>query len=43
MYKRYAIYYTPERAFAEKGAAWLGWDIANGCSNVDMEFLFVRV
>lgn len=32
MYKRYAIYYTPERAFAEKGAAWLGWDIANGCS-----------
>lgn len=30
-YRRYAIYYTPPPgAFADFGAAWLGWDIAKG-------------
>jgi len=30
-YRRYAIYYTPPPgAFADFGAAWLGWDIARG-------------
>ncbi len=29
--KRYAIYYTPPAgAFADAGAAWLGWDVAQG-------------
>ena len=32
MFKRYAVYYTPEAALAECGAAWLGWDIAKGAS-----------
>lgn len=32
-YDRYAIYVTaPPGSFADKGAAWLGWDIANGQS-----------
>ena len=32
MFKRYAIYYTPEpdSALADFGAAWLGWDSATG-------------
>ena len=30
MFTRYAIYYTASGPFAEKGAAWLGWDIARG-------------
>lgn len=30
MYRRYAIYFTPDGALAETGAAWLGWDIARG-------------
>jgi 2'-5' RNA ligase len=30
-YLRYAIFYTPPRGqFADFGARWLGWDIANG-------------
>lgn len=30
-YQRYAIYYTaPGSALAQRGAAWLGWDIATG-------------
>lgn len=31
MYRRFAIYFTPERALAETGSAWLGWDISQGC------------
>lgn len=30
MFERYAVYYTPQGALAEVGAAWLGWDVANG-------------
>lgn len=30
MFRRYAVYYTPEGALAEAGAAWLGWDVAKG-------------
>ncbi len=30
MFQRYAVYYTPEGALAECGAAWLGWDLARG-------------
>ncbi|MDA8746961.1 DUF1045 domain-containing protein [Litoreibacter sp.] len=30
MFQRYAVYYTPKGALAEKGAAWLGWDVARG-------------
>jgi putative phosphonate metabolism protein len=30
-FKRYAIYYTaPKGAFADFGAAWLGWDLVSG-------------
>ncbi|WP_208347192.1 DUF1045 domain-containing protein [Pseudaestuariivita rosea] len=30
-FKRYAVYYTPEQGdLADFGAAWLGWDIAQG-------------
>ncbi len=28
MFDRYAIYYVPDGALAQLGAAWLGWDIA---------------
>lgn len=31
MFERYAIFYTPSGAFADWGAAWLGWDSAAGC------------
>lgn len=31
-FDRYAIFYTPEGALADAGAAWLGWDIAQGCA-----------
>lgn len=30
MFTRYAIYFTPDGALAEAGAAWLGWDVATG-------------
>lgn len=30
MYRRYAIYLTPDGALAKVGAAWLGWDIESG-------------
>lgn len=31
MFNRYGIYMTPEAGeFADLGAAWLGWDVANG-------------
>ncbi len=31
MFKRYAIYYTPRTGdFAQRGAAWLGWDLQAG-------------
>jgi hypothetical protein len=30
MYRRYALYVTPEGPLATRGAAWLGWDIAAG-------------
>ncbi|QFT58834.1 hypothetical protein FIU94_08355 [Sulfitobacter sp. THAF37] len=30
MFKRYAVYFTPQGALADRGAAWLGWDIASG-------------
>ncbi|OAN73518.1 phosphonate metabolism protein [Sulfitobacter sp. EhC04] len=32
MFKRFAVYFTPQGALADKGAAWLGWDIASGCA-----------
>lgn len=32
MYDRYAIYFTPDGALADLGAAWLGWDVARGCA-----------
>lgn len=31
-FRRFAIYYAPEGALAEFGAAWLGWDAARGCA-----------
>lgn len=31
MFERYAIYYTAQGAFASRGAAWLGWDVDQGC------------
>ncbi|WP_371055283.1 DUF1045 domain-containing protein [Rhodosalinus sp. K401] len=31
-WRRYAIYFTPEGALAERGAAWLGWDAAAGAA-----------
>ncbi len=30
MFKRHAIYYTFDGPLADRGAAWLGWDIASG-------------
>ncbi|WP_298913891.1 DUF1045 domain-containing protein [uncultured Roseobacter sp.] len=31
-FSRYGIYFTPAPGpFAEAGATWLGWDVANGC------------
>lgn len=30
MFERYAIYHTFEGGLADRGAAWLGWDIATG-------------
>lgn len=30
MYRRYAVYVTPDAPLAALGAAWLGWDIATG-------------
>ena len=32
MVERYAIFYTPTGAFADWGAAWLGWDSAERCA-----------
>lgn len=33
MYRRYAVYFTPPgSAFADFGAAWLGWDMARGAA-----------
>lgn len=32
MYRRYAIYITPDGPLGHHGAAWLGWDIAKGCA-----------
>tara|TARA_R110002049_G_scaffold29972_6_gene102178 strand:+ start:15812 stop:16489 length:678 start_codon:yes stop_codon:yes gene_type:complete len=29
-FDRYAIYYTPDGALAQAGAAWLGWDMTTG-------------
>jgi putative phosphonate metabolism protein len=31
MFERYAIFYTPADVLADFGAAWLGWDSAQGC------------
>ena len=32
-YSRFAIFYVPQAGpLAQFGAAWLGWDIANGCA-----------
>ncbi|KIC48181.1 DUF1045 domain-containing protein [Tateyamaria sp. ANG-S1] len=45
MFKRYAVYYTPEPGtpLADFGAAWLGWDSANGraCQQPDIAGLDV--
>jgi hypothetical protein len=30
MFKRYAVFYTPQGALADWGAAWLGWDSSTG-------------
>ncbi|MEO9650469.1 MAG: DUF1045 domain-containing protein [Roseobacter sp.] len=30
MFKRYAVYFTPEGTLAEVGAAWLGWNVVTG-------------
>lgn len=30
MFKRYALFYTPEGTLADWGAAWLGWDSRTG-------------
>lgn len=32
MFERYAIFHTPTGAFADWGAAWLGWDSEAGCA-----------
>lgn len=32
VFQRYAVYFTPQASLAETGAAWLGWDIAQGCA-----------
>ncbi|MFT6090105.1 DUF1045 domain-containing protein [Sulfitobacter sp.] len=33
MFKRYAIYFTPPPGgFTRLGTAWLGWDLAQGCT-----------
>lgn len=32
MYERYAIYFTPQGDLANLGAAWLGWDLTQGCA-----------
>jgi putative phosphonate metabolism protein len=29
-FDRYAVYFTPDGALARAGAAWLGWDVAQG-------------
>jgi hypothetical protein len=49
MFSRYAVFYTPEGALAEAGAAWLGWDIAAGRSvvqttldDIDLQKLTMR-
>jgi len=31
MFERYAIFFTPNGALADFGAAWLGWDNESGC------------
>lgn len=46
MFKRYAIYYTPKTGapLADFGAAWLGWDSANGsaCAHPDVAGLDIE-
>jgi len=32
IFQRYALYFTPEGDLAERGAAWLGWDMAAGAA-----------
>lgn len=32
MFERYAVFYTPTGDLAAFGAAWLGWDSAEGCA-----------
>ncbi|SEL21028.1 DUF1045 domain-containing protein [Pacificibacter marinus] len=32
MFERFAIFYTPTEGLATFGAAWLGWDNAQGCA-----------
>ena len=32
MFKRYAVFFTPSGPLATFGAAWLGWDSAQGCA-----------
>ncbi|MGC1498314.1 MAG: DUF1045 domain-containing protein [Sulfitobacter sp.] len=32
MFERYAVYFTASGEFAQRGAAWLGWDVATGCA-----------
>ncbi len=31
MFQRYAVYFTASGEFAQRGAAWLGWDVGGGC------------
>ena len=44
MFKRYAIYFTPQPGrFAQSGAAWLGWDLAKGCAVAQPDIAGINV
>lgn len=43
MFTRYAIYFTPAGALAKAGAAWLGWDVAQGQAAIHPTFEGVDV
>lgn len=32
MFRRYGIYFVPDGPLGKHGAAWLGWDITQGCA-----------
>jgi hypothetical protein len=44
MFKRYAIYFTPPPgSFSQLATAWLGWDLAQGCSVLHPDIAGVNV